>query len=181
MVSSGEIWFQMAGSLINRNCCLQSFPKGIEERVQVSPPPYIWVGARARVCFSVRALVHRCRGCTSVGIGGGGWSFMHVAALVFARSSTSRVNFCLWLTWLVLITPCTALAFLFLLFFLFQLSLESACAGVKWGQKCFSLFFFFFTCDCISSHPPCTSSDSTGLSVHTELKPTFPHNPVINF
>ena len=36
MVSSGEIWFQMAGSLINRNCCLRSFPKGIEERVHVS-------------------------------------------------------------------------------------------------------------------------------------------------
>lgn len=65
MVSSGEIWFQMAGSLINRNCCLQSFPKGIEGMVQVSP-----ASESLGACVNVCGLVRKWRACTFTRSGG---------------------------------------------------------------------------------------------------------------
>lgn len=105
MVSSGEIWFQMAGSLINRNCCLQSFPKGIEEMVQVSlTSESVWV---LNVCLCTY-LCEKCHTCPSVRSGKG--TLLHVIAVVFAQKSSIEWT-SLWLTGLVLVTLYAALLF----------------------------------------------------------------------
>lgn len=83
MVSSGEIWFQMAGSLINRNCCLQSFPKGIEEMVQVSLTSE---SVRVlNVCLCVYLYVNAVHVLLE---DQETWSFMHAPAVVFAERSS---------------------------------------------------------------------------------------------